>query len=151
MCSSSSRGGQTSSGSRGCSTSTATRRGIHIHHIFPRKWCEARGVPPGVYNSIVNKTAISYKANRKIGGNAPSAYLVQIQRDKAVQLDAAAMDAILRTHIIDPSLLRADDFDGFFRQRKAALLSQIEWATGKQAILTDEPTPEDAQDAEDGD
>lgn len=121
-------------------------KGIDIHHIFPRKWCESHGVPPGVYNSIVNKTAISYKANRKIGGNAPSAYLVQIQRDKAVQLVPAAMDAILRTHIIDPSLLRADDFEGFFRERKTALLSLIERAMGKQAILTDEPTPEDAAD-----
>ena len=116
-------------------------KGIDIHHIFPRKWCESHGIPPSVYNSIVNKTAISYKANRKIGGNAPSAYLAQIQRDKAVQLDSAAMDAILRTHIIEPSLLRADDFEGFFRQRKAALLSLIERAMGKQAILTDEPNP----------
>ncbi len=85
----------------------------------------------------------------EIGGNAPSAYLAQIQRDKAVQLDPAAMDAILRTHSIDPGLLRADDFDGFFQNRKAALLSLIERAMGKQAILTDEPTPEDAADSED--
>src|SRR3954451_16081497 len=126
-------------------------KGIDIHHIFPRKWCEAHGVPPRVYNSIVNKTAISYKANRKIGGNAPSDYLAQIQRDKAVQLEPAAMDAILRTHIIDPSLLRADDFEGFFRERKAALLSLIERAMGKQAIVTNEPTPDDESDSEEGD
>ena len=126
-------------------------RGIDIHHIFPRKWCEANGIPPRVYNSIVNKTAISYKANRKIGGNAPSAYLVQIQSDKAVQLDPAAMDAILRTHSIDPGFLRADDFEGFFQDRKSALLSLIERAMGKQAVVTNEPTPEDASDSEDGD
>ena len=126
-------------------------KGIDIHHIFPRQWCEAHVVPPSVYNSIVNKTAISYKANRKIGGNAPSAYLDQIQRDKAVQLEPAAMDAILRTHIIDPSHLRADDFEEFFRRRKADLLNLIERAMGKQAILTDDPTPEDAPDPEDGD
>ena len=126
-------------------------KGIDIHHIFPRKWCEARGIPPSVYNSIVNKTAISYKANRKIGGKAPSEYLAQIQGDVAVQLDPPAMDAILRTHIIDPDLLRADDFEGFFRQRKASLLGLIERAMGKQAILTDEPTPEDAPDPEEGD
>src|SRR5262249_3273059 len=43
-----------------------TERGIDIHHIFPRKWCTQDGIPARVYNSIVNKTAISLKANRKI-------------------------------------------------------------------------------------
>lgn len=45
-------------------------RKIDIHHIFPRKWCEDMKIPPNVFNSIVNKTAISYKANRMIGGSA---------------------------------------------------------------------------------
>ncbi len=123
-------------------------KGIDIHHIFPRKWCEDHGISPRVYNSIVNKTAISYKANRKIGGNAPSDYLMQLQRDKSVQLDTAAMDAIVRTHVIDPSFLRTDDFDGFFQARKAALLRLIEHAMGKRAIVTNEPVPEDTQDPE---
>src|ERR1039458_4722083 len=51
-------------------------KGIDIHHIFPKKWCQDHGIAPKVFNSIVNKTAISYKANRKIGGSAPSEYLV---------------------------------------------------------------------------
>src|SRR5206468_500419 len=37
---------------------------IDIHHIFPRAWCRARGIPERVFNAIVNKTPISYKANR---------------------------------------------------------------------------------------
>ncbi|MDV7403110.1 hypothetical protein RZS08_67420, partial [Arthrospira platensis SPKY1] len=28
---------------------------LDIHHIFPRAWCEAQGIPPRVYDSIVNK------------------------------------------------------------------------------------------------
>ena len=32
-----------------------------------------------------------------------------------------ALDAILRSHLIDPALLRADDFEGFIAQRRAAL------------------------------
>jgi hypothetical protein len=56
--------------------------------------------PPRVFNSIVNKTAISYKANRKIGGSAPSEYLLKLQGSKAVQLDDERMNAILRTHYI---------------------------------------------------
>lgn len=123
--------------------------GVDIHHIFPRKWCEQNGVPPRVYDSIVNKTAISLKANRKIGGSAPSIYLTQLERDPAVQIDAGRMDAILRTHCIAPSLLRADDFANFFQDRKTTLLRLIERVMGKQAVTRDEPAPEDAVDASD--
>ncbi|HEY9613747.1 hypothetical protein [Allocoleopsis sp.] len=86
---------------------------LDIHHIFPKKWCESQGIAPARYNSILNKTPISYKANRMIGGQAPSAYLNQLQTHKAVQLDDANMDAILMTHCIDPAMLRQDDFEGF--------------------------------------
>jgi hypothetical protein len=123
-------------------------KAIDIHHVFPRKWCEDKGIPPSVFNSIVNKTAISYKANRKIGGSAPSVYLGQLEHDPAVQLSPSAMDAILRTHLITPSYLRADDFDRFFRDRRAALLSLVEQAMGKQAVITSESVAEDAVDAE---
>ena len=121
-------------------------KGIDIHHIFPRKWCEEKGIPARIFDSIINKTAISYKANRKIGGSAPSHYLNQLENDHAVQLTKGAMDAILRTHSIDPALLRADDFDGFFQQRKMQLLQLIECAMGKQAIATHEPVQEDADE-----
>ena len=92
---------------------TEMKKGIDIHHIFPRKWCEERDVPSSRYDSIVNKTAISYKANRKIGGSAPSAYLTQLQNDPAVQISGESMDSILTTHLINPTLLRANDFDAF--------------------------------------
>ncbi len=123
-------------------------RRIDIHHIFPRKWCEDRGIPPRVYNSIINKTPISYRANSKIGGSAPSKYLLQIQTDTAVQLDDAGMDAILHSHSIDPLFLRTDDFQGFFAARRKALLSMVEAAMGKNAIYGNEQVPEDADDEE---
>jgi len=123
-------------------------RGIDIHHIFPRKWCETKGLSPRIFNSIVNKTAISYKANRKIGGNAPSRYLAQIETDKAVQLSPNGMDLILVSHCIMPSFLRTDDFDGFYQHRRATLLKLVEQAMGKQAIVTSEAPPDDAADAE---
>ena len=115
-------------------------KGIDIHHIFPRKWCEEQTnkIPPRIFNSIVNKTAISYKANRKIGGRAPSEYLAKLQTSKAVQLDDAGMDAILRTHLIDPGFLRSDNFTGFFEARKSSLLALVEEAMGKKAIMTSE-------------
>ncbi len=123
-------------------------RGIDIHHIFPRKWCDSKGISPRVYDSIVNKTAISYKANRKIGGSAPSIYLSQIETDKAVQLSPTAMDMILRTHCIGPNFLRTDDFEGFYADRKATLLRLVETAMGKQSIVTTEMAPEDVLDGE---
>jgi hypothetical protein len=123
-------------------------RGIDIHHIFPRKWCEDNGIAPKVFNSIINKTAISYRANRKIGGHAPSRYLAQLQADAAVQLSGAAMDAILDTHCITPELLRSDDFPAFFAKRKAALLAIVAEAMGKPAIVSNEPVADDQMDEE---
>ena len=70
---------------------------LDIHHIFPRDWCEKTGIGKDRYDSILNKTPISYKANRKIGGDAPSRYLSRIQREKQVSLG----DAIGRQARID--------------------------------------------------
>ncbi len=120
---------------------------LDIHHIFPKKWCEAHGIPARVFNAIVNKTAISYKANRTIGGNGPSLYLEQIQSHRQVQLADPAMDAILKTHLIDPALLRADSFDAFYAARKKALLALVEHAMGK---ATGEALPM-ADDEDEGD
>jgi hypothetical protein len=126
-------------------------KNIDIHHIFPRKWCEAHGIPSTRYDSIINKTAISYKANRKIGGSAPSAYLAQLQNDVAVQLSSASMDSIIASHLITPALLRSDDFDAFYADRRATLLSLVEEAMGKQAEVTNEPVAEDAPNIDDDD
>jgi hypothetical protein len=104
---------------------------IDIHHIFPKAWCEDRGIRPGDYDSIINKTPISYKANRMIGGSAPSQYLLALQNHKQVGLDDAGMDALLRSHQVDPEALRKDDFDAFYVERGRALCKIIEGAMGK--------------------
>lgn len=119
---------------------------LDIHHIFPKKWCETHHIPAGRYNSILNKTPISYKANRMIGGQSPSAYLHQLQSHQAVQLDETGLDAIVKTHCIDPNLLRQDDFEGFMASRKRMLLVKIETAMGKAIVLSDEAVPEDSMD-----
>ncbi|SIP87709.1 hypothetical protein SAMN05421829_101124 [Aromatoleum tolulyticum] len=104
---------------------------LDIHHIFPQNWCENERISRKQYNTVVNKTPLSYKANRMIGGVAPSAYLAKLQKHEQVKIDDAAMDSILRTHAIDPSLLRSDDFHGFYAHRKQALLMLIGQAMGK--------------------
>lgn len=121
---------------------------IDIHHIFPRKWCIEQRIPPRTFNAIVNKTAISYKANRTIGGKAPSAYLAQLE--KLAGVGEAAMDDILQTHFVAPELLRADHFDAFYAARKQALLDLVERAMGKSVGDTSELVAED-EDVDDYD
>lgn len=84
-----------------------------------------------------------------IGGNAPSAYLTQLQTHEAVQLNDAGMNAILLTHCIDPTQLRQDDFEGFVAARKRSLLTKIEAVMGKTIVISDEAVPEDETDEED--
>lgn len=123
---------------------------LDIHHIFPKKWCEDRDIPPRVYNAIVNKTATSYKANRMIGGSAPSKYLAQLQSHAQVKLADAEMDDILKTHVIDAALLRANTFEAFYAARKAALLSIVERAMGKMSAESASVAEDEDDDAEEG-
>jgi hypothetical protein len=102
---------------------------IDIHHIFPRHWCRTAGIESRYYDSIVNKTALSATTNRIIGGKAPSRYLPTIQQ-KAGVVDER-MDIILKSHLIAPELIKADDFQSFFAAREDALLERIERAMGK--------------------
>jgi hypothetical protein len=107
---------------------------IDIHHIFPRAWCEGREIEPRVFNAIVNKTPISYKANRMIGGKAPSEYLEQIRGHRQVQMSQVEQDEILNSHLVDAGHLRADDFQAFYAARKQALIRIIEEAMGKTTL-----------------
>jgi len=119
---------------------------LDIHHIFPKKWCETHNISRSRYNSILNKTPISFQANRMIGGNAPSHYLQQLQTHAQVQLDDAGMDAILQTHSINPQTLRTDDFEAFMSDRQQCLLEKISAAMGKTIIASDEPVPDDTDE-----
>lgn len=104
---------------------------LDIHHIFPRDWCMRRGIKRESYDSILNKTPLSYKANRKIGGVSPAAYLPYLQSEKNVQLSDEEMDEILATHALDPHLLRADEYDAFMNDRRIRLSQLISNAMGK--------------------
>lgn len=119
---------------------------IDIHHIFPQSWCRKKGIPPGVFDSIVNKTPLSKASNIAIGGDAPSAYLRRIEQRQGISPDA--LDEILRTHLIDPVHLRNDDFDAFFEARIAALAGVVSAAMGK-AIVDEHGTDEAELDAVD--
>lgn len=105
---------------------------VDIHHIFPRKWCEDHNIPASVYDSIINKTPLSYRTNRIIGGAAPSIYLTQLERGntETPAIEPVALEAYLKSHAIDPALLRANEFDKFMEDRQKRLIELIERATG---------------------
>src|SRR5271166_2578419 len=105
---------------------------IDVHHIFPKQWCEERKIVAAEFDSIIDKTPISYKANRMIGGNAPSYYLRALQNHKQVGLDDADMDGLVRSHRVNPQTLRSDDFDAFYEDRGRELCTIIERAMGKK-------------------
>jgi hypothetical protein len=108
---------------------------IDIHHIFPRAYCEKIGLDRNRWNSVINKAPLSARTNRIIGGNKPSTYLSTLESKHS--LGAARLDEILRTHLVDPVLLRNDSFDLFIRDRAINLLGIIEEATGKQVTGRD--------------
>ncbi len=106
---------------------------VDIHHVFPKAWCLKNSIPDGQRESIVNKTAIAAETNRVIGGRAPSEYLRALEsRGGGIARDR--LEQIIATDAIDPSLLAADDFGGYYAARKAALVELISAAMGKEVI-----------------
>ena len=107
---------------------------IDIHHVFPKRWCEAQDprIEPAEYNSIVNKSAISARTNRIIGGRAPSDYLEQL--DKRRGTGSPDTDAVLESHRIPASHLRKDDFKAYAAERSRLLVALVEQAMGKEAV-----------------
>lgn len=108
---------------------------IDIHHIFPVDYCLRTGIHSGLFNSVVNKTALSARTNRMIGGKDPNNYLSGLEKSAGIGTDR--MNQILLSHMIDPQIIRSNDFTAFFEARKNGLLDKIEQATGK-AIRRDE-------------
>lgn len=102
--------------------------GIDIHHIFPRSYCQKKGYDIWKWDSVINKTPISYSTNREIGGSAPSKYLERIEGKKVPH---AALADYMATHWIDMADCLADDFEGFIRHRAGRILDAIAANTGK--------------------
>jgi hypothetical protein len=126
-----------------------------IHHIFPKHYCQQAGIPAGRYDSIINKTPLSARTNRIIGGRAPAEYLERLQNSTGKT--SGAIDSHIVTHLVEPGLLRANDFDGFYVERAKAILGHVERAMGKSvatdavAAEPDDPPGYDELDFEDTD
>jgi hypothetical protein len=122
--------------------STYFSESIDIHHIFPVAWCEKTGnsIARSDYNSIINKTPLSGRTNRIVGGDAPSKYLERIKKSVGVA-DEEFLE-ILQSHVVNPAFMVQDDFYGFFNDRKERILIKIEKAMGKVIVREQEITEE---------
>jgi hypothetical protein len=124
---------------------------VDIHHIFPQDWCKNNDIKPSVFDSIINKTPLSYRTNRMIGGVAPSVYIARLEKGNATtpSINPEKLDSYLASHLIDPALLRTDNFDAFMTDRQKNLLALIEHAMGKAAYTG--AAVEEGEDIEEGD
>lgn len=113
---------------------------VDIHHIFPQKWCKENGKDPKEFDCIVNKTPLSARTNRIIGGVAPSQYISALEEGsndfQGVPMDD--LDEYLKTHLIEPELIRSDGYEVFMKARQKALLLIIEGAMKKKIDVADE-------------
>ena len=125
---------------------------VDIHHIFPQDWCRKQKIEPKVFDTVINKTPLSYKTNRILGGVAPSVYLGRLETGgkDTPPIDRDDLDEYLASHAMDPLLLRADDFAGFMADRESRLLAMISRATG-HAITRSDAAPEEGEDVEQDD
>jgi hypothetical protein len=117
---------------------------VDVHHIFPQAWCQKQAIDAKVYDSIINKTPLGSRTNRIIGGSAPSEYLARIEKGgpKEESISATMLDAHLRSHCIDPALLRTDTFAGFMADREKRLLALIAKVTGHSIVGAEAPPAE---------
>lgn len=109
---------------------------IDIHHIFPKHYCEVKKFQSRLWNSVINKAPLSARTNRIIGGRAPSLYLQSLLKNNKVE--RPQVDKHLRSHLIEPSFLWNDDFEGFLHHRACQLLNTIEAATAKKVTGRDD-------------
>ncbi|NJL23151.1 MAG: hypothetical protein HC895_23705 [Leptolyngbyaceae cyanobacterium SM1_3_5] len=101
---------------------------IESHHIFPVAYCKQQAIPLSQYHCLVNRTPLSRLSNQKIGGRAPSQYLRTLELQG---ISRQRLDAILRSHLIEPETLWNDDFDSFLTTRTQSLLKLVMQAMGK--------------------
>lgn len=113
---------------------------IDIHHVFPQKWCREEGIEPGRCDSIINKTPLTARTNRSIGGDAPGNYLVRIASGGVPR---EVLDRYLESHLIEPKHLWSEDFHEYFSARQSALLNRIRAAMGKQMVSGDFEEPDE--------
>lgn len=120
---------------------------IDVHHIFPVDWCKKNKKRRRKYNSILNKTPLSARTNRIIGGEAPSIYIVKLS--KKAEVSEKTILSSIETHKVDISNLKNDDFEKHLESRAVALLEQIKRVMSKEVGESQVDVIDDSDDFED--
>ncbi|MBT2386651.1 DUF262 domain-containing protein [Streptomyces sp. ISL-11] len=109
--------------------------GVDIRHVFPRAWVRKRGTDNRYpVNSIVNKTPLSLRAAQSLTG-PPASWLDSLAM--AADMRREWFDDVIATHLIDPYLLRENDYETFYVARAEQLMNMVYAAMGKRTILRD--------------
>jgi len=97
---------------------------VDDHHIFPKSLLKGK-YDDETINVVLNRTLITRTTNQDLVRNKkPSVYLSNMESS----LGVARTRQVLRTHLIDEKAIgymRNDDFEGFCKQRKEVMLSEI--------------------------
>ena len=120
---------------------------IDVHHIFPEDWCKKNDKRRRKYNSILNKTPLSARTNRIIGGRAPSIYIEMLA--KKAEVPENTILSSIETHRINIASLIQDDFEVHLESRAMALLEQIKEAMCKDVGESQVDSVDDGDDFED--
>jgi hypothetical protein len=78
-----------------------------FHHLFPKAFLTARGVPPAQHGPLANFAFLSKADNTTLGGGPPSVYRARMPQE---------VDNILDAALCPPSLF-GDDYQAFLRER----------------------------------
>lgn len=106
---------------------------VDIHHIFPKAWCTEQGISRTIHDSIINKTPLYYRTNRKIGRKAPSLYLAELRSE--INADEVRQAEMLETHLLSIEHMSNDDFNSQFEQRGRSILKLISEAMKKEVQM----------------
>jgi hypothetical protein len=96
---------------------------VDDHHVFPQKYLRISKQGVGI-DSVLNHTLIDKLTNIRIGGNAPSKYLADMQ----TQLGVAKVRSILRSHGLPADHdgpLNEDRFQDFLGWRQKQLAKRL--------------------------
>lgn len=93
------------------------------HHIFPKKFLSAEGLPIEEINILCNFTFLTTDSNRKIKARAPSDYFF----DKKLAIAGRGNGQVFASNLIpiNPDIYKKDNYKKFIEERTKIILTSI--------------------------
>jgi hypothetical protein len=106
-----------------------------VHHVFPKQFLKAQGLPRGRYNQVANFVVAQSEINIAIGHKAPEVYFKELAEQCAggkkkyggITVEAE-LRANLRVNCLPETLLEGaiPDFDAFLEERRRLMALKIQ-------------------------